>query len=91
MFVGCMWASEYVELLPTLGLPDTGTNVSTGAHMAFWLPGCRLRHGWLAASVCWVMSCCVMTPIPVMWQQLLLLLCAGHQVLLPPPWSEPHT
>ena len=51
MFVGCMWASEYVELLPTLGLPDTGTNVSTGAHMAGFLASWLPPAAWLAGCL----------------------------------------
>lgn len=30
VYVGCMWAHEYVSMLPELGLNDTSANASTG-------------------------------------------------------------
>ena len=35
MYVGCMWAHEFVEVLPQLGLSATAANSSTGNTFPF--------------------------------------------------------
>lgn len=46
VYVGCMWSSEYVELLPALGAPDTGASVSTGNTFPFMAGRVSYTYGF---------------------------------------------
>ena len=50
-YVGCMWATEYVELLPRLGALDTAANVTTGNTFPFMVGRLSFTFGFQGPCV----------------------------------------